>query len=259
MDKRLFFNSISDLPLVEKLEKIYQRLTKDEADNLAYTLILRDKELPMVERQELLKKYFPAITDQEMADFVEKSRKKPKNLHNKLHLMEYMRKNIDKEIFLAEEEKNIRILILIASFLTHKLKGEEFVDKKDCSQIEKALDIKAYAVYADQLKRIIHLAFRFRKQKIKKIGACFLHGVIAEYKSIDIDILLNLLEEFYLSDEAYEILNTHFDIIAAEKYPAQKVVEKLRIIAEVDIKATLEEKERLQKLIKRFDAKIASM
>lgn len=263
MDKKNFFESIKSLPLVNKLEKIYQTFAKpeekSEADNLAYTFILRDKEMLLLERQELLKKYFPNITEEEMVIFVEQARKKPKNLKNQLHLMDYMRKNIDLEVFLSKEEENIKILILIASFLTHKLKGEEYVDKKDCNAIEKVLNVKVYPMYADQLKRIVHLAFRFQKQRIKKVGACFLHGVATEYKAIDIDILLNLLEEFYLSDEAYEILDTHFEIITEEKYPAQKVVEKLRIIDEVDKKATLKEKDRLQRLINRFDAKIATM
>lgn len=258
MEKKQLFAEIANLPLQEKISKVLTYVSdKEEQTDTIRKLIIRDKEVTLIERLEMLKKYFPDLSDDALADCVEEARKKPRNLSNKIRLKQAISQSLESLQKKATlKERNLQTLKVVETFLTQKLENNEFVDKDDCQRISQMLKVEVYPEYAEEMKRATYLAARFRHQRIKNVGISFFNQTVTVYQIIELDIWLKLLEENYLSDEVYSLLIKHFSLLTKEIYPAKAILAKLKEILEADKKATLAEKERLEKLIEAFEKAI---
>lgn len=275
MDLRKFFQSIAPLPLEEKIAKVFETfVSKNElelANQTVLKLIGRDKTISLEEKERLLLKYFPENTQSLFLQIVETSRKKPHNLTNQLHLVDYIKLNMNKGGLLhsvhmdtiyglreeSVKEKNKRFLKTIAAFLTQKRELNEYVDKHDCQIIKDFLKVELYAQYQDQINDIIHVAFRFKKQRIKQFASEFYDEVISHTGKIDKVLFLLLLRGAYLSEEVYNLLIKHADLITDEESLGNDVIDAVRKLQAEDLNASKEERQMIGHALEILNAKMA--
>lgn len=274
MDSKKFFKNIANLPLEEKIVKVYEVFIPenglDEANQIVIKLIGRDKTISLQEKEEILQKYFPEASKELLSEVTETSRKKPHNLTNQLHLLEYIKVNLNKGgmLHLTQEEsqglkpeivkeKNKRFLNTIAAFLTQKREMNEYVDKHDCELIMRYLRAELYPAYQDQMNAIIHVAFRFRKQRIKQFASKFYDEVISHTGKIDKVLFLLLLRGAYLSEEVYNLLIKYADLITADESLGKDVISAVQNLQVEDLNASKEERQMISHALKRLTDKMA--
>lgn len=274
MDLKKFFNSIANLPLEEKIAKVFETFVSknelEQANKTVLKLIGRDKTISLQEKERLLQKYFPENTQTLFLEIVETSRKKPHNLTNQLHLIDYIKMNMNKGGLLHSahldtvlglkgenlREKNKRFLKTIAAFLTQKRELNEYVDKHDCQIIMDFLTVEIYDEYQDQMNDIIHVAFRFKKQRIKQLTSKFYDTVISRTGKIDKVLFLLLLRGAYLSEEVYNLLVKHADLITADESLGNDVIAAVQKLQTEDLNASKEERLMIDNALEILNAKM---
>lgn len=274
MDLKKFFNSIAHLPLEDKIAKVFETfVSKNElklANQTVLKLIGRDKTISLQEKERLILKYFPENASNLFLEIIEASRKKPHNLTNQLHLLDYIKLNmnqggllhtvhLDTIYGLKEEnvkEKNKRFLKTIAAFLTQKRELNEYVDKHDCQIIKNFLKVELYTQYQDQINDIIHVAFRFKKQRIKQYASAFYDEVISHTGNIDKVLFLLLLRGAYLSEEVYNLLIKHADLITDDESLGNDVIEAVQKLQTEDLNASKEERQMIDHALEILNAKM---
>lgn len=274
MDLKKFFNSIANLPLEEKIAKVFETFVSknelEQANETVLKLIGRDKTISLQEKERLLQKYFPENTQTLFLEIVETSRKKPHNLTNQLHLIDYIKMNMNKGGLLHSahldtvlglkgenlREKNKRFLKTIAAFLTQKRELNEYVDKHDCQIIMDFLTVEIYDEYQAQMNDIIHVAFRFKKQRIKQLTSKFYDTVISRTGKIDKVLFLLLLRGAYLSEEVYNLLVKHADLITADESLGNDVIAAVQKLQTEDLNASKEERLMIDNALEILNAKM---
>lgn len=274
MDLKKFFQSIASLPLEEKIAKVFETFVSknelEQANETVLKLIGRDKTISLQEKERLLQKYFPENTQTLFLEIVETSRKKPHNLTNQLHLIDYIKMNMNKGGMLHSahldtlcglkeknlREKNKRFLKTIAAFLTQKRELNEYVDKHDCQIIMDFLTVEIYNEYQDQMNDIIHVAFRFKKQRIKQLTSKFYDEVITSTGKIDKVLFLLLLRGAYLSEEVYNLLIKHADLITEDESLGNDVIAAVRKLQTEDLNASKEERLMIDNALDILNAKM---
>lgn len=283
VSKKKFFENIATLPLAEKVATVYEVFTKpedkEEADQIVLSLIGRNKETSLIEKEELIQKYFPDNAQELFLQTIEVSRQKPHNLKNQLHLGDYIKKNMSegglldfgknpplleeahgtetKRVRLTRHEKNKRFLNTIAAFLTQKRENNEYVDKTDCKLIMDYLIVYLYNEYQDQMNSIIHVGFRFKRQRIKQLMSKFYDEVIASTGKIDKVLFLNLLRGAYLSEEVYTLLVKYADLISDDKSLGEDVIIEVEKLKEEDLNASKKELEMIEHALSLLNKKMA--
>ncbi len=283
VSKKKFFENIATLPLAEKVATVYEVFTKpedkEEADQIVLSLIGRNKETSLIEKEELIQKYFPDNAQELFLQTIEVSRQKPHNLKNQLHLGDYIKKNMSegglldfgknpplleeahgtetKRVRLTRHEKNKRFLNTIAAFLTQKREDNEYVDKTDCKLIMDYLIVNLYNEYQDQMNSIIHVGFRFKRQRIKQLMSKFYDEVIASTGKIDKVLFLNLLRGAYLSEEVYTLLVKYADLISDDKSLGEDVIIEVEKLKEEDLNASKKELEMIEHALSLLNKKMA--
>lgn len=283
ISKKKFFENIKNLPLAEKVSTLFEVFVTDEdkieANTIALNLIGRDKQTSLIEKEQLIKEYFPENAQTLFLKTMEVSRRKPHNLTNKLHLADYIKTNMakgglldfeknpphleeaqgteTKKIKFTRHEKNKRFLNTIASFLTQKREMDEFVDKKDCQLIMNYLIVELYNEYQDQMNSIIHVAFRFKKQRIKQFASEFYNKVIAFTGKIDKVLFLNLLRGSYLSVEVYTLLIKYAELITDDENLGKDVIAEVKKLQSEDLNASKEELDMIEHALSILNAKMA--
>lgn len=274
MDLKKFFESIANLPLEEKIAKVFETFISqnelEQANKTVLKLIGRDKTISLQEKERLLQKYFPENTQNLFLEIVEASRKKPHNLTNQLHLIDYIKMNMNKGGLLHSahldtvhglrgenlREKNKRFLKTIAAFLTQKRELNEYVDKHDCQIIMDFLTVEIYNEYQDQMNDIIHVAFRFKKQRIKQLTSKFYDTVISRTGKIDKVLFLLLLRGAYLSEEVYNLLIKHADLITDDASLGNDVIAAVQKLQAEDLNASKEERLMIDNALEVLNAKM---
>lgn len=283
VSKKKFFENIATLPLAEKVATVYEVFTKpedkEEADQIVLSLIGRNKETSLIEKEQLIQKYFPDNAQELFLQTIEVSRQKPHNLKNQLHLGDYIKKNMSegglldfgknpplleeahgtetKRVRLTRHEKNKRFLNTIAAFLTQKREDNEYVDKTDCKLIMDYLIVNLYNEYQDQMNSIIHVGFRFKRQRIKQLMSKFYDEVIASTGKIDKVLFLNLLRGAYLSEEVYTLLVKYADLISDDKSLGEDVIIEVEKLKEEDLNASKKELEMIEHALSLLNKKMA--
>lgn len=283
LSRKKFFENIKNLPLAEKVTTVYEVFVKpedkEEADNIVLSLIGRDKNTSLTNKEHLIKEYFPDNAQELFLKTIEVSRQKPHNLKNQLHLPDYIKKNMaegglldfeknpphmeeaqgneSKRVKLTRHEKNKRFLNTIASFLTQKREINEFVDKKDCQLIMTYLIVNLYNEYQDQMNAIIHVAFRFKRQRIKQLASKFYDEVIAFTGEIDKVLFLNLLRGAYLSEEVYTLLIKYADLITDDKSLGEDVIIEVKKLQNEDLNASKKELEMIEHALSILNSKMS--
>lgn len=281
--RKKFFENIATLPLAEKVATVYEVFTKpedkEEADQIVLSLIGRNKETSLIEKEQLIQKYFPDNAQELFLQTIEVSRQKPHNLKNQLHLGDYIKKNMSegglldfgknpplleeahgtetKRVRLTRHEKNKRFLNTIAAFLTQKREDNEYVDKTDCKLIMDYLIVNLYNEYQDQMNSIIHVGFRFKRQRIKQLMSKFYDEVIASTGKIDKVLFLNLLRGAYLSEEVYTLLVKYADLISDDKSLGEDVIIEVEKLKEEDLNASKKELEMIEHALSLLNKKMA--
>lgn len=274
MDLKKFFESIALLPLEEKIAKVFETFISDNELKLANETVLkligRDKKISLQEKERLIQKYFPEDTQSLFLEIVEVSRKKPHNLTNQLHLIDYIKMNMNNgglsytvhpdtvygQRVENVKEKNKRFLKTIAAFLTQKRELNEYVDKHDCQIIKNFLKVEFYTQYQDQINDIIHVAFRFKKQRIKQFASAFYDEVISHTGNIDKVLFLLLLRGAYLSEEVYSLLIKHADLITDDASLGTDVIAAVRKLQAEDLNASKEERQMIDHALEVLNAKM---
>lgn len=255
------FARIAKLPLEEKIEATYEALEKNAADAMVKKQICRSK-LETSEKLALLSKHFgQEIAEDTIFQLQKRERNKNSNLPNTLSLRDYIksRKDLDVDAQAASREtvdQSVKkFLKAIAAFLDLKRDMNERVSDEDCEIIEAILLVDKYHLYRDQMNRIVHMAFRFQGQQIKKTAFRFFDNVLNHYQDVEVAILFNLLEGDYLSTEMYLILETHKNLILKDEFLSNKVEKELVRIQ--NAAATKKEKRKIQQLLDLYaEAKI---
>ncbi len=261
MEKRKFFESIANLPLLEKIERVKneESISAEEAETIIASFISRDKNLSLDEKKALIRKIFPQNGSKLWLQAVETARKKPRNLANKLHLKDYLTQNISSEELQGKagrqkKESNIKVLNTLTAFLTEKRRLDEFVDKDDCNIIQQFFKTDLYLDYRDQLNGLIIVAFRFRKQLIKQQASDYVAELI-EQGFVDTVLMLELVRGGYISVEVFSLLIRYADIITNNIPLAQEIVREISKLSEGE--ASKEEKIMLAKVIGLYNEMIA--
>ncbi len=239
MGKKEFFEQISSLPLLEKIERVKKEssISAEEAETIIASFISRDKELPLDKKKELICREFPETGSKLWLQIIQISRKRPRNLPNKLHLKEYWTQTISPETWQQitssrkKKEGNIMVLNTLTAFLTEKRRLGEYVDKDDCNIIQQFFKPALYADYRDQLNGLIVMSFRFRKQMIKKYASDYVAELL-EQGIVDTVLLLELVRGGYISEEVISLLHRYPDVIADNIPLAQEIVREMSKLAQ---------------------------
>lgn len=262
MEKKEFFEKISALPLLEKIESVKNEssISAEEKETIITSFISRDKTLSLDEKKELIRKEFPETGSKLWLRIVETNNKKPRNLSNKLHLKDYLTQNMSSiEVQGATskktKERNIRVLNTLTAFLTEKRRLNEYVDKDDCQIIQQFYKTELYAEYRDQLNGLIVTAFRFRKQLVKQQASIYVAELL-ELGIVDTVLMLELARGGYISVEVFSLLHRYPDVISNNKPLAQEIVREISKLAEGNV--SKEEKIMLARLIGLYNEMIAN-
>lgn len=262
MEKRKFFEEISSLPLLEKIERVKNEhsISAEEAETIIASFISRDKNLSLDEKKELIHAQFPETGSKIWLQVFEISRKKPRNLSNKLHLKDYLSKNMSAEELIAttgkkKKESNIKVLNTLTAFLTEKRRLDEYVDKEDCQLIQRFFKPELYADYRDQLNGLIVISFRFRKQMIKQMASVYVAELL-DQGIVDTVLLLELVRGGYISVEVMSLLHRYPDVITNNIPLAQEIVREIGKLSNGN--ASKEEKIMLAKVIGLYNEMIAN-
>ena len=253
--RKAFFANIAKLPLEEKIETIFEIVEEKEAAELVKKQIIRSK-LETTEKLALLSKYFGQDVAEDIIFQLQKNEtRKNANLADTLSLRDYIKSREDLKYFLTNAalgtgsiNQSVKTFLkAIAAFLDLKRDMNERIGEEDCKIIQSLLPVDQYPLYRDQMNRIIHMAFRFQGQKIKRIAFRFFDEVLTRYQTVEVAIFFNLLEGEYLSKEMSVIIKTHLQLIVGDEFLCKKVQEELLRIQSVA--ATQKEKKELQNVL----------
>ena len=179
--RKEFFANIAKLPLEEKIETIFEIVEEKEAAELVKKQIIRSK-LETTEKLALLSKYFGQDVAEDIIFQLQKNEtRKNANLADTLSLRDYIKSREDLKYFLTNAalgtgsiNQSVKTFLkAIAAFLDLKRDMNERIGEEDCKIIQSLLPVDQYPLYRDQMNRIIHMAFRFQGQKIKRIAFRF--------------------------------------------------------------------------------------